>query len=539
MDTKAAACRPASQVVSERLAREGTRALFGVPGGGGNLDLIEAAGEQGLPFVLTATETAAAVAAMAQSEITGAAGACLTTLGPGAASVVNGVACAYLDRAALLVFTDTQASASGQTFEHQRLDQRALLAPITNWTTRLTSASAADTIDRAIAAARGPRPGPVHVDYLGDVDAAAADSHPALTPPSGREAPHASRDRVDTLLANARRPLVIVGLGARRPADADAVRAWLERHDLPALVTYKAKGVVPDRHRCFAGVFTHATIEKALIDRSDLIIAVGLDPVELLPRPWMYQQPVIYIGRWNVSNDHVPFTARLLGEVSAGIGDVDAQLTASEWDLDELPRMLSQQRRAIDVPTAGLSAQRVVTLAAQPLAATARVTVDAGAHMFAATMLWPVGEPNQMLISNGLSTMGFALPAAIGAALVDRDARVVALTGDGGLLMCAGELLTLAREKLRVIVVVFNDASLSLIELKQQRKGYRAAGVGLGTVDWRAVAEGFGVTAFTAADERQFARAVEKATAVDGPSLIDARIDRHNYGDLMTAIRGT
>jgi acetolactate synthase-1/2/3 large subunit len=158
--------------------------------------------------------------------------------------------------------------------------------------------------------------------------------------------------------------------------------------------------------------------------------------------------------------------------------------------------------------------------------------------MFAATMLWPVREPNQMLISNGLSTMGFALPAAIGAALADRDRRVVVLTGDGGLLMCAGELLTAAREKLPLVVVVFSDASLSLIEIKQQRKRYQPAGVDLGTVNWRAVAEGFGLAAFAATNETELAAALDRATAMHGPSVIDARIDRGNYDDLMTAIRG-
>jgi acetolactate synthase-1/2/3 large subunit len=540
VEPKAAACRPASEVIAARLEREGTRTVFGVPGGGGNLDLIEAAGQHGLPFVLTATENAAAVAAIAHAEVSGAIGACLTTLGPGAASVVNGVACAYLDRAPILVFTDAQvAPGAGAVFEHQQLDQQALFAPITNWTTRLTSASVADILDRAIAKASGPRPGPVHIDCVGDAGVPAADAR-AGSPPAGSGDSHRSdRRRFDAAVAGARRPIVIAGLGARRPADAEAIRALVERHRLPALVTYKAKGVVPDQHECFGGVFTHAALEKPLIDRSDLIIGIGLDPVELLPRPWTYTQTVLYIGRWRVSSDHVPFAAQLVGDVATGVAEVSARLAAPEWDLDDLPQRIDRQRRAIEIPAAGLSAQRVVRMAAEQFAAESRVTVDAGAHMFAATMLWPAVEPAQMLISNGLSTMGFALPAAIGAAILQRDRRVVALTGDGGLLMCAGELLTAAREKLPILVVVFNDASLSLIEVKQQRKRYRPAGVDLGLVNWCAVAEGFGVAAFAAADEREFGRALEQVAGVDGPSLIEARIDRHNYGEVLSTIRGT
>jgi acetolactate synthase-1/2/3 large subunit len=158
--------------------------------------------------------------------------------------------------------------------------------------------------------------------------------------------------------------------------------------------------------------------------------------------------------------------------------------------------------------------------------------------MFPATMLWPVFEPNQMLISNGLSTMGFALPAAIGAALADRDRPVVALTGDGGLLICAAELLTAVREKLRIIAIVFCDASLSLIEIKQQRRRYRPAGVALGSVKWPALAESFGAAGFAARNEAELEAALDQAIRVDGPSVIEARIDRSNYSHMLETVRG-
>ena len=153
----------------ERLRAVGTHALFGVPGGGGNLDLIEAARGVGLPFVLTSTETAAAIAAIAQAEMTGRPGACLTTLGPGAASVVNGVACAHLDRAPIVVFTDSNPIGAGGKFAHQQLDQLALFAPITKWSGRLTEPDADEVIERAFREVVGLPPGPVHVDCPGDV----------------------------------------------------------------------------------------------------------------------------------------------------------------------------------------------------------------------------------------------------------------------------------------------------------------------------------------------------------------------------------
>jgi acetolactate synthase-1/2/3 large subunit len=197
------------------------------------------------------------------------------------------------------------------------------------------------------------------------------------------------------------------------------------------------------------------------------------------------------------------------------------------------------QLQGIRVPGGGLTAQRVVDVAARRLAGScSRVTVDAGAHMLPATALWPVSASSGMLISNGLSTMGFALPAAIGAALLDRSRPAVALTGDGGLLMCAGELLTAARERLPVMTIVFDDASLSLIEIKQQARGLAPAGVGLGAVDWVKLANGFGVEAWAAADEAELDRAIAEARGRSGPTLIEAKIDRSNYGATLRAVRG-
>jgi acetolactate synthase-1/2/3 large subunit len=243
-----------------------------------------------------------------------------------------------------------------------------------------------------------------------------------------------------------------------------------------------------------------------------------------------------------MADDHVPFLHQFVSDIETGLGDLEAQLNLrrTNWDLDKVERCVRQQRTRMNIPGGGdgLTPQGVVDVAARQLAAARRVTVDAGAHMFPATMGWPVCEPNGMLISNGLSTMGFALPAAIGAAIADPTRRVVAVTGDGGLLMCAGELLTAAREKLPVMTIVLNDASLSLIEIKQQARRLPAKGVALGTVRWAALAESMGAAGFEASTDDELAQAIDRASACDGPSLIDVRIDRSGYGEMLKVIRG-
>src|SRR5262245_64448165 len=153
-----------ADLLVEKLRRAGAAAVFGVPGGGSNLDVIDAAGRAGLPFVLTGTEAAGAVAAIAQAEISGRPGACLTTIGPGVASVVNGVACARLDRAPLIVLTDSYPAGGGDLFAHQRLDHHALLAPVTKWSATLAPGNAGDVLDRAIACALAPPQAPLQID---------------------------------------------------------------------------------------------------------------------------------------------------------------------------------------------------------------------------------------------------------------------------------------------------------------------------------------------------------------------------------------
>jgi acetolactate synthase-1/2/3 large subunit len=529
-----------AEVIVRRLLEARVPAIFGMPGGGSNLDLIDAAGRAGLPFVLTATETGAALAALAQAEISGRPGACMTTLGPGVASAVNGVACAHLDRAPLLVLTDSHpASADG--FEHQRLDHHALVSSVTKWSATVSADNADEVVREAIDRTMSGQPGPVHLDLPSDVAGVDACESARRSPAGISETaddPLSARPDLERLVTRARRPLLLIGLGARHVVDAAAIRGLCATHGVPAMVTYKAKGVVADSDPHFAGVFTNAAIEQSVLEQADLFIGVGLDPVELIPRPWTHAHAVVNCAPWRVDDRHVPFAAQIVGDVPASLQRIRDLLSRADWDLDSIHRSLDEQRQRIGRPGAGLTPARVVQRAAAAAGA-ARITIDAGAHMFPATILWPVSEPNGMLISNGLSTMGFALPAAIGAALLDRERPVVALTGDGGLLICAGELLTAARERLRVITIVFSDASLSLIAAKQQQRHHAAAGVALGDIAWCALAESLGVAAHLADTERQLDRALADALDHRGPSLIEARVDPRAYADTLRAVRGT
>ncbi len=532
-----------ADLIVRRLVEAGVRTLVGMPGGGSNLDLVEAAGRAGLPFVLSHTETAGALIACAQAELTGRPGACLATLGPGVASLVNGAAHARLDRVPVMLLTDAMPATGRDTFQHQRLDHAALLAPVTKGSVTMEAARADELIMRALELAIAPPPGPVHVDLAPDISRQPAVFNETSASVEPQRAPAIDLDSARTLLARARRPIVIAGLGVRDARDADALRTLCENRHIPALVTYKAKGVIPDEHPLFAGVCTHGALERPVIEHADLIIGVGLDPIEFLPRPWEYRAPVVSLSRWPLEQHHLPLAASVVGDLSETLHAIESMLPSSnEWRADDIRAHALRQRDAMRIAglagTSSWSPSSAVEAAARSVGPDTQVTVDAGAHMFPIMALWPARRPRQILISNGLSTMGFALPSAIGAALLDRTRRVVALTGDGGLLMCLAELGTVAREHLKVTTIVFNDRSLSLIRIKQERLGYPAAGMSLDGVDWQAAAKTFGVPAWRAQNDDEMARCLVEAAATDGPTLVEAVVDPGSYPETMRALRG-
>lgn len=538
-----------ARYIAQRLVEAGTRNVFGMPGGG-SLDVIEAVDQAGVPFVLSQTETGGAFMACAQAELTGSPGACLATMGPGATCIANGAAQALLDRTPLLIFTDRYAPPTRETYWHQRIDQQALLRPVSKWSAELVAEAADEILDRALATATAAPPGPVHLDCPAEVCGATfaprrcapggAHSNPASPAGIPSERTFAAlTPSIRDLIKHARRPLLVAGLGARQPEDAASIRCFCERRGIPAMVTYKAKGVVPDHHPLFAGVFTNGAIERPIVEAADLLIGVGLDAVELLPRPWTYPQPAIYGGRWAVQQTHVPFAATLTGDVPACIRALDELMDgSSDWTRSAVQAATDGQRAALRVRSERLAPCRVVEILATALGASARITVDAGAHMFPVVGLWPACEPGQILISNGLSTMGFALPAAIGSALLERDRPTVATTGDGGLLMCAGELKTVVREGLKILVIVFNDGVLSLIKIKQEQRGYRTSGVDIGEIDWQALAAAMGLAASRAESEGDLERAVDEWIGRGGPALVDVRVDPGCYRETLRAVRG-
>ncbi|WP_370326541.1 thiamine pyrophosphate-binding protein [Euzebya sp.] len=514
----------------EGLAEAGVTRLFGVPGGGVNLDLIGAAAAVGIDFTLTHTEVAACIAAATHGRVTGTAGVATVTRGPGVTAAANGLAQATLDRFPLVVISDAIAQADTSRVAHQRLDQVAAARPLTKWA---GVAGRADPARMGSRAARLAQAGPAGAVYL-SVDASVpGDEVPDVSPtPVGDPAllAHARQ-----LVAASRRPVVIVGLDA--VAHADAVRSALDGLDCPVLVTYEAKGVVPESWPTFAGLFTGASIERPLLARADLIVGVGLDPVEPMPGPWRYDAPVVLVGSYPVETAYVGAPVEVVGDHRQVLPRV-LDAARPEWPSGEGGAVRREDLDRLQVgPSAdGTLTPHQVVRTVQAAVGDVVLTVDAGAHMLVAMPLWQAEGAESVLISNGLATMGFSLPAAIGAALARPGERVICMTGDGGLGMVLAELETLARLALDVTVVVFNDAALSLIEIKQGEGQGGSTAVRYHPTDFAAVAQGMGVPGVAVRDVDALRRAV--ADPAPGPRLVDARVDPSGYRHVIAVTRG-
>ena len=347
-------------------------------------------------------------------------------------------------------------------------------------------------------------------------------------------------------MAGARRPVLLLGTGAI-PRTA-AVRDALDGRGIPALHTYRARGILPDSGAEAAGLVTGGTMEWPLLSAADLIVGLGVDEAEMIPASWDYAARTVLVTEPGAApagpGYHGYFTGataltmpltRALEVLAAGPGH-DWPPDAGHAAKADAARRLA----AAAVAAPGLLAPQQVVATARACAPPETIAaVDAGAHMLVAMPLWEVPEPRRLLVSSGLATMGYALPAAIAAALCAPRAPVVAFTGDGGLGMTLAEIETAVRLSLRVIVIVFNDAALSLIRLKQKPAGQGGEdAVRYRPVSFAAAAAAMGAAGAAVSTERDLAAALADALRRPGPTVIDASVDPAAYPAVMDLSRG-
>ena len=528
-----------ADIIGRRLYRAGVRSAFGIPGGE-VLTLVDGLKKAGIDFLLAKHENAAGFMAEGTHHMTGAPGVLVATVGPGAANAVNVAANAEQDRVPLIVLTGCVDPADAVTYNHQVFDHRAVFGPICKASFTVPDGSVAALIDKAIAIATEGRPGPVHLDVP---IAVAAQIHDAPLPTSRvPRAPVAPAEGPDLetarrWLAEAERPLVIAGVDAVNGNAGEAITTFAKAFGAPVIASYKAKGLIADDEAMsLGGAGLSPLADKALmplIKDADYILLAGYDPIEMRAGwrdPWdaADKRVVELLAAPEYSYMHqAPIS--FVCDIVEGIRAVSAGVTTRPTWPDGAPAKARQTLAGAYGQNEAWGPAAITTTIRKVAPRDTVITVDSGAHRILLSQVWEAFVPHAVLQSTGLCTMGCALPLATGAKLAAPDRPVIAFTGDGGLEMVLGELVTLRDLKLPVVVVVFVDASLALIEKKQREMNYANAGVDMAETDFVAVAKALGGRGVTLEDRGALEAAIRDALRADTYTVIAAKIPRGSY----------
>ncbi|HEY7648026.1 MAG TPA: acetolactate synthase large subunit [Methylomirabilota bacterium] len=517
------------------LENEDVRVIFGVPGEE-TLAFMDALLGANIRFVTCRHEQGAAFMADVWGRLTGRAGVCLGTLGPGATNLTTGVGDANLDRAPVVAITGQAGRDRIHKESHQYVDVVDMFRPITKWNTRLAIADVIpEAVRKAFKVAETEKPGACHLELPEDVaDETAASAAPLSTERPRRPSPdRPALRRAAELIDRARHPLIFAGNGVIRGQASLALREFAGRSGIPVANTFMAKGCLPWDHELALGTIglQMRDVVSCGFDRADLVIAAGYDPVEFAPRLWNGDRAktIVHIDFTpaEVDEDYQPAV-----EVVADIREALDLLT----DLVSTRRDPTRTRQLHDWILSELNAgstdsgfpvkpQRVLHDLRRVLAPHDILISDVGAHKLWVARLFQAEEPNTVIISNGFAAMGIGLPGAIAAKLLHPERRVVAVVGDGGLLMNIQELETAVRLDLGLVVVIFRDDAYGVIRWKQLSRYGRESGVEFGNPDFVALARAFGCRGLRVEAADELLPALESAFTGRGPCLIDVPVD--------------
>ena len=546
-----------AQLLVRCLENEGVRYVFGIPGEE-TLDLNAALEDsEKIQFVLTRHEQAAAFMADVYGRLSSFPGVCLATLGPGATNLLTGVADAQLDRAPLVAITGQAGLERVHLESHQYIDVVQMFGPVTKWSTRISvPESVPEVVRKAFRLARIEKPGATHVELPEDVAKEEVRSAPLeVRRTSYPQAQREAIERAAEIINAAKSPVILAGNGVtRRNAvgnpTVESLRRFVQRSQIWATHTFMAKGVLDPlgQHSLPPVGLQRPGADLANVTHladADVVIAVGYDLVE-----WA---PVI----WNPKRDktvvHVDSTAAELdGHYHPSIeviGELDESLKALAEAVRARPAETLGARRTLPLVGTGSPAARgpsagralppdlVIADLREALGPDDIVISDVGAHKVWLARLFPTEHPNTVVISNGLASMGIALPGAIAAKLVHPDRKVVAFCGDGGFLMNVQELETAKRLGTAIVVVVLVDGRLGIIDVNEQRQFGRTFGTDFGNPDFVQLARAFGIAGYAVESAKDLLPMLRHALDLGGPALVAVPWDHsanEHIADAMT-----
>jgi acetolactate synthase-1/2/3 large subunit len=529
-----------AELLVKCLENEGVEYIFGLPGEE-NLYILEALQSSTIQFVTCRHEQGAAFMADVYGRLTGKAGVCLSTLGPGATNLITGVADANLDGAPLIAITGQVSTDRMHVEAHQYLDLVALFAPITKWSKQIVQPnSTPEIIRKAFKVAQTEKPGAVHINLPENVSALPTTAQPLQ--PSELERVYASFQSIERAAAaiqQARHPLVLVGNGAIRSQASLTLTEFVNRLNLPVANTFMGKGAIPYTNplSLWAVGLQQRDYINCGFDRADLVIAVGYDLIEYSPKKWnpTGELPIVHIASTpaEIDSSYLPL-AEVVGDISDSLQEIlqrcDRTASPKPYGLSLRPAIQANYDRYAHDNGFPLRPQKIIYDLRQVLADVDILISDVGAHKMWIARHYHCTQPNTCLISNGFAAMGIAIPGAVAAKLVYPERRVVAATGDGGFMMNVQELETAVRLKTPFVTLIFNDGGYGLIEWKQMQRFGKAAFVKFENPDFVQLATSMGLKGYRIADSADLLPTLQAALAQDVPTVIDCPVDyRENF----------
>lgn len=521
------------------LEQEGVRYVFGIPGEEIE-DLLFSMEKSSVQFVPTRHEQGAAFMANVWGRLTGKAGVCLSTLGPGATNLITGIADAYLDKAPLVAVTGQGGLTRLHHDSHQYIDIVNMLKPITKWNTAISSPEVVtEVVRKAFKLAEYEKPGPTHIELSEDLAKlqAARKLKPLLPQRVRRPSPdYRAVNHMIALLREAKRPLIIAGNGAIRKLASKHLTQFVAQHNVPVACTFMGKGAISDRMEqslLTVGLgFKDYVIEA--VENADLIMTVGYDIAEYAPQNWnpTGQKPIIHVD-FSPAEVYAHYAPQVetVGDISGALWELNQKLAEEHFAFDPDWYIPIRRRILADIASYELLEGRPFTipgtlnLIREALDDEGLLISDVGSHKMWIARNFPTYYPNGCIMSNGLASMGIALPGALAASLVDPNRQIVAAMGDGGFLMNSQELETAKRLGARFTAVIFNDNDYGLISWKQRLSRGRSVHTTLGNPDFKAYTESFGIHGYRPRSVAELRQQLRQAIVSRELCVIEVPVD--------------
>ncbi|KXZ20583.1 acetolactate synthase [Bacillus nakamurai] len=529
-----------AELVVDCLVEQGVTHVFGIPGA--KIDAVfDALKDKGPELVLCRHEQNAAFMAAAVGRLTGKPGVCLVTSGPGASNLATGLLTANTEGDPVVALAGNVIRADRLKRTHQSLDNAALFQPITKYSVEVQeTGNIPEAVTNAFRAASAGQAGAAFVSFPQDVVNEITSVKNVRSVPSPKQGP-APEELISAAIAKiqtAKLPVLLVGMKGGRPEAVKAIRELLAKTKLPFVETYQGAGTLSreleDQYFGRIGLFRNQPGDL-LLEQADVVLTIGYDPIEYDPKFWNVKgdRTIIHLDEIQADIDHAyQPELELLGDIAATVRQIEHD--AVKFDmcshkqevLDELKQMLLESEKApAEHNSDRVHPLQIVQELRSAIDDNVTVTCDIGSHAIWMSRYFRAYEPLKLLISNGMQTLGVALPWAIAATLVNPGEKVVSVSGDGGFLFSAMELETAVRLKSPIVHLVWNDSTYDMVAFQQMKKYNRTSCVDFGNIDIVKYAESFGATGLRVESPEQLADVLQKGLNTEGPVIIDIPVD--------------